>query len=557
MRLLYVLRFIALCLLSLPNLAFADGRTIIVLDASGSMWGQIDGKPKLEIAREALAEVLKTIPADTELGLIAYGHRDKGSCDDIETIVAPAKGTAQAISDAAAKLQFLGKTPLTEAVRRAAAELHSTEEKATVVLITDGIETCEGDPCALAQELESSGVDFTAHVVGFGLTKDEGKQVACLAEDTGGQYITADDLDSLTVALQATVISAPEAAPEPAPAPEPVPTPEPAKPTQLEINFSPKAFLAPGVPKPDDNSQVSWELHAINADGSTGDRITTEYNDFKGYIEPGTYRLITTLDSAQSSTDLTITADTLSAPEVVVNAARVILHPKGTEGGGIEPDASLNFTTTSGVNTSFYGDTRVYLPAGEVTLTAGLGLASQTETLTLTPGQLLEKDEIIQVGIAAIEGYYVEGMVIEGNAHQITIKSAKKSIDGSRENLTTSYGTGNQTKLSPGDYIAYVELGAASAEVPFSIKAGARTDVAVILDAGVLAYTAPGATEVQIFAAKKDINGNRKSVFHNYNAEDQTALPGGDYIIVTTKDGAETETPANVKPGERTEINMP
>ncbi len=546
MRLFPMLRAIALFLLCLPALAAADGRTIIVLDASGSMWGQIHGKPKLEIAREALAEVLKTIPADTELGLIAYGHRDKGSCDDIETIVAPATGTAQAISDAAAKMQFLGKTPLTEAVRRAAAELHSTEEKATVVLITDGIETCQGDPCALAQELESSGVDFTAHVVGFGLTKEEGKQVACLAEDTGGQYITADDLDSLTIALQATVISAPE----------PAPAPEPAKPAQLEINFAPKVLLAPGIAKPEDNAQVSWELYAINPDGTTGERFTTEYNDFKGYIEPGLYRLITTLDTAQATSDLTLTADTLSAPEVMLNAARVILHPKGTEGGEIEPDASLKFTTPSGVNTTFYGDTRVYLPAGEVTLTAGLGLASQTETLSLTPGQLLEKDVIIQIGLAAIEGYYVEGMLIEGNAHQISIRSAKKSIDGSRENLTTSYGTGNQTKLSPGDYIAYVELGAASAEVPFSIKAGARTDVAVILEAGVLAFTAPGATEVQIFSAKKDINGNRKSVFHNYNAEDQTTLPGGDYTIVTTKDGTEAETPATVKPGERTEITV-
>ena len=549
MRDFSILRAIPLFLLFLPSLALADGRTIIVLDGSGSMWGQIDGKPKLEIAREALAEVLKTIPADAELGLIAYGHRSKGSCDDIETLVAPATGTAPAIAAAADKMQFLGKTPLTDAVRRAAAKLHSTEEKATVVLITDGIETCEGDPCALAQELETSGVDFTAHVVGFGLTKDEGKQVACLAEDTGGQYITADDLDSLTVALQATVISAP--------APEPVPVPKPSKPAQLKINFAPKVLLAPGVAKPDDTSQVNWEIYAINPDGSTGDRVTTEYNDFKGYIEPGRYRLITTLDSTQATTDITLTADTLSAPEVVVNAARVILHPKGTEGGEIEPDASLNFTTTSGVNTTFYGDTRVYLPAGEVTLTAGLGLASQTETLTLTPGQLLEKDEIIQVGLAAIEGYYVEGMVIEGTAHQISIRSAKKNIDGSRENLTTAYGTGNQTKLSPGDYIAYVELGAASAEVPFSIKAGERTDVAVILEAGVLAFTAPGASEVQIFSAKKDINGNRKSVFHNYNAEDQTTLPGGDYTIVISKDSTETETLATVKPGERTEINMP
>ena len=71
-------------------------------------------------------------------------------------------------------MKFLGKTPLTEAVRQAASTLKSTEAKATVILITDGIETCEADPCALGAELEASGVDFTAHVVGFGLTAEEG-----------------------------------------------------------------------------------------------------------------------------------------------------------------------------------------------------------------------------------------------------------------------------------------------------------------------------------------------------------------------------------------------
>ena len=73
----FILRRLVLILLMVPTLAAAEGRTLIVLDASGSMWGQIDGKPKLQIAREALAEVLKGIPPETELGLIAYGHRDK------------------------------------------------------------------------------------------------------------------------------------------------------------------------------------------------------------------------------------------------------------------------------------------------------------------------------------------------------------------------------------------------------------------------------------------------------------------------------------------------
>ena len=129
-------------------------------------------------------------------------------------MVPPAAGTAQAITDAANAMKFLGKTPLTEVVRLAAAELKSTEEKATVILITDGIETCEADPCALGAELEASGVDFTAHVVGFGLTAEEGATVACLAENTGGKYIEAKDAGSLVDALKTTVAVA---EPEPDP----------------------------------------------------------------------------------------------------------------------------------------------------------------------------------------------------------------------------------------------------------------------------------------------------------------------------------------------------
>ncbi|WP_378944222.1 VWA domain-containing protein [Mesorhizobium sp. ANAO-SY3R2] len=199
-------RFAAAALVcAIVSAAQAAERTIIVLDASGSMWGVIDGKPKLEIARETLRNVLTTVPADAELGLMAYGHREKGNCDDIELVVPPAPGTAAAITEAADRMRFLGKTPLTQAVRHAAEATRYTEEKATVVLVTDGLETCSADPCALGRELEKSGVDFTAHVVGLGLSRDEGRQVACLAETTGGRYIKADDAAQLREALSKTV----------------------------------------------------------------------------------------------------------------------------------------------------------------------------------------------------------------------------------------------------------------------------------------------------------------------------------------------------------------
>src|ERR1700710_1260094 len=98
----------AMIVLALPALA-AD-RAIIILDASGSMWAQINGKARIDIARETLKTVLAGVPADLELGFMAYGHRSKGDCNDIEMLVDPAPGTAGAGSTAAGGLNPQGKT---------------------------------------------------------------------------------------------------------------------------------------------------------------------------------------------------------------------------------------------------------------------------------------------------------------------------------------------------------------------------------------------------------------------------------------------------------------
>ncbi len=195
--------------------AAAAEQTLIVLDASGSMWGQIEGRAKLEIARDTLAQALAAMPADSSIGLMAYGHRRKGDCGDIELVVPPAPGSAATINRAVAEMKFLGMTPLTESVRQAAQALRYTEQAARVILITDGVETCNADPCALGEELAMSGTDFTAHVVGFGLSAEEGRQVACLAENTGGRYLQADDMAALGAALTQTMVEEPALPPLP------------------------------------------------------------------------------------------------------------------------------------------------------------------------------------------------------------------------------------------------------------------------------------------------------------------------------------------------------
>jgi Ca-activated chloride channel family protein len=278
--------------------AIADERAIIVLDASGSMWGQINGEPKISIARKVLGDVLNKVPKDVSLGLMAYGHREKGSCSDIELLIAPAPSAAAEIEGTAKALSPKGKTPLSEAVRQAAATLKHDEQKATVILITDGLETCNADPCAIARELKSSGVDFTTHVVGFGLSPEEGRQVACIADETGGQYFQAENAEALADALSETVA---EVAEPPAPPEAPMEAavlPEAAleAPEKVEIG---KTFVV-AWQGPGGEQDHIWLTDPAGDDGKgkvlRGRRVSTADFDKKQVsliapIRPGSYEL--------------------------------------------------------------------------------------------------------------------------------------------------------------------------------------------------------------------------------------------------------------------------
>lgn len=538
-----------LALLLATAASLAGERAIIVLDASGSMWGQIGGKPKLEIARETLRTVLKSIPADMELGLIAYGHREKGSCEDIELVVPPATGTAAAIIDAAEKMRFLGKTPLTAAVRRAAESLRFTEEKSTVILITDGLETCNADPCALATELEQGGVDFTAHVVGFGLSEEEGRQVACLAENTGGKYLPAADAGQLTDALEQVVQA------EPAPAPQPAPEPAP------DFNFAPSATMSEGGPELGRDDNLVWEVYAANADGSRGGNVVTDYyGGWKGRLEPGDYIVNARLDHAAVEQKVTIEPDKVATPHFVLDAGRLVIRARASEGAAIADNAAINVRYPGDGDTTYYGEMKAVFPAGEQVLTIKLGDGAVTETIALKAGQTIEKDVIVGVGRAVVNALYAAGGDRLDSGNMFTrIFKAKKKIDGTREELSYAYGPDAAFDLPAGDYVALVAMDQAAVEQPFSIKVGERQDVTAVLDAGVLAISAPGAKYIEVFGAAKDIQGNRKQFGYAFAETHQTTLPAGDYAVSAERGdpAVKTEAPATVKAGERTEITVP
>jgi Ca-activated chloride channel family protein len=190
-------------LLSSLQSLYATDSAIIVFDASSSMWGQIEGKNKITIAREVMGEVIKDWNKDIELGLVAYGHREKGNCDDIEVLLPVAKLNSKKILTIINNITPKGKTPISASLKKAAKILRYEEDPATIILISDGKENCDADPCVIAQELEDKGINFTTHVIGFDIKKNKKarEQLKCIAKNTGGQFFEAKDAVSLKEAF--------------------------------------------------------------------------------------------------------------------------------------------------------------------------------------------------------------------------------------------------------------------------------------------------------------------------------------------------------------------
>ncbi len=179
----------------------SGANVLFILDASGSMWAKVENKEKITIAKEVMINLIRELPEGVNVGLEVYGHRKKGDCNDIEVLVPVGKGDKNALIKQIQSIQPKGETPITGSLEMAGELLKSTEGETTVVLVSDGQETCKGDPCALVKALKEKGIKVQIHVVGFGVTEQEKQQLTCIAEAGGGKYFTAQNANQLKRAL--------------------------------------------------------------------------------------------------------------------------------------------------------------------------------------------------------------------------------------------------------------------------------------------------------------------------------------------------------------------
>lgn len=192
-----------------PTISINERSVEIVVDASRSMWGRMDGQPKMVVAKNILQEVSAWYPGELQLALRAYGSTsasELGDCADSELLVAFGEDDREQISKAIAGLRPLGQTPLAYALNQVGGDFGELRGERAVVLVTDGIESCGGDPVTAARTLSNQNISI--HVIGFGLgnaADEDTASLSAIAQASGGRFIMAHSAQELKDALVGTV----------------------------------------------------------------------------------------------------------------------------------------------------------------------------------------------------------------------------------------------------------------------------------------------------------------------------------------------------------------
>lgn len=182
----------------------------IILDASGSMKTSMGKKTRWDVALDTLQLVLARLPDDFNVGLRMYGHREASTspktCTDSELLAPIEPLNRDGLLEKAKAFKPKGETPLVYSALQAPGDLKALGG-GTVILITDGEESCKGDPVKAAAELKASGLDIRLNIVGFAVTNAKTqKDLAGFSQATGGMFYAAQSGGALADALMIAAI---------------------------------------------------------------------------------------------------------------------------------------------------------------------------------------------------------------------------------------------------------------------------------------------------------------------------------------------------------------
>ncbi len=229
----------------------------IIFDASGSMWQKLaDGSLKIEAAKKVLQEFVHGNFEGYELAFRAYGHRKKGDCRDSELIVpfGASERSTKKLMTFMAEVNPTGKTPIHYSLLQALGDLG--DRKGEIILISDGEETCDTDPCELVKAWRDKHVKVRVHVVGLGLDEKSKTAMQCISEAAGTEYHDAQTANDLAGSL-----------------------------AKIQKKTAAAAFIVRGL---DSNGK---RMRSFGTLSRTGQKLYDVTSNGRNLVEPGDYQL--------------------------------------------------------------------------------------------------------------------------------------------------------------------------------------------------------------------------------------------------------------------------
>jgi hypothetical protein len=349
---------------------------VVIYDSSNSMWSPMpafgsatgaEGR-RYGVAKRftsGLIDRLAPTAGDTDAGVLLFGSKRASDCLDrtLEVPLRPlAKGRqANEIKDAIDRASPLGMTPIAGSIKDAAQMLEG-RARATIILVSDGIEECSADPCEVAAEIKRSNAKFVVHVVGIAVSSSIFGRVACMAEVTGGVATIIENPADLGNAVD-IVFDAVK--------PPVIPVTRILATAQVRTT---ETFSGPFLPP---SIRISGpSIAAGQAQEKRGTLTAT--------VEPGDYRIEFRFGDETSSRDINVTSDAeLIAADYVFEPGILTVHPLLEDGTPVEGQPQILWqiervpgveSASSSISAVSYQapELRIFVPPGKYRVTARL-----------------------------------------------------------------------------------------------------------------------------------------------------------------------------------------
>ncbi|HEY8277053.1 MAG TPA: VWA domain-containing protein [Methyloceanibacter sp.] len=557
----------------LPIAAFAETKpqaptpsslssVVVVLDASKSMGDKDGATTKLSIARSVLVETLPTYEARLSFGLVAYGHRQPSNCADTQTLAKPGELTTKTQAKLLDNIKPKGQSPIAAAMSEAAKTTAPQDVKRDIVLVVGAGDSCKSDFCGTAELLKKKSPQMRIHVLAYDAKAMESlAPLTCIAEKSGGTFITAANADEVKQGLT-TLFDIASGIPAP---------PE-----------TPSAPVANAAPVPNSNPETVGALSNTSSGRDPGDAGGDEIPLAAPPVpEPGASVMTPSASPGQSEIQKSVvppsppstsgdapaktTAAAVAAPAhpvpVTFNAMLTEAGPKLQ--GGLTWRVYATEAGNGGrklVSTLREAMPTTGLLPGDYLVNAAYGLSNLTKQIKVESGRSIEETFILNTGALRLSAALANSEPLPVGAVHFDILSDEEDQFGNRRTILGAAKPGLTIRLNAGAYHIVSLYGDSNAtvRVDVTVEPGKVTDATVKHAAAAITFKlvqeaggeALADTQWSVLTAAGDI------VKETTGALPTHILAAGNYAVVARHGGLSYTSKFSVETGQPKQIEV-